>query len=124
MESKVICCFGEILWDLFPDGKRLGGAPFNVASSLKDLGATVHFISRVGSDALGDEILEKLDSRKISKEHLQRDPVHSTGKVLVSLDKNGSAQYEIEKDVAWDFIQPTPASLELVKKSAAFVLGV
>ena len=123
MESKVICCFGEILWDLFPDGKRLGGAPFNVASSLKDLGATVHFISRVGSDALGDEILEKLDSRKISKEHLQRDPVHSTGKVLVSLDKNGSAQYEIEKDAAWDFIQPTPASLELVKKSAAFVFG-
>ena len=52
MNSKVICCFGEILWDLFPDGKKLGGAPFNVASSLKDLGAEVYFLSSIGNDTL------------------------------------------------------------------------
>ena len=57
MKSQKIICFGEILWDLFPDGKKLGGAPFNVASSLKNLGADVEFISRIGNDSLGKELL-------------------------------------------------------------------
>ena len=123
MNSKVICCFGEILWDLFPEGKKLGGAPFNVASSLKDLGAEVYFISSVGKDTLGDEILSHLQLRKIPDDYIQVDSVHPTGKVKVSLDENGSAQYKIENDAAWDFIKTTNAALELIGKSDAFVFG-
>jgi len=123
MNSKVICCFGEILWDLFPEGKKLGGAPFNVASSLKDLGAEVYFISCVGKDTLGDEILSHLQLRKIPDDYIQVDSVHPTGKVMVSLDENGSAQYKIENDAAWDFIKTTTAALELIGKSDAFVFG-
>jgi fructokinase len=123
MNSKVICCFGEILWDLFPEGKKLGGAPFNVASSLKDLGAEVYFISSVGKDTLGDEILSHLQLRKIPDDYIQVDSVHPTGKVMVSLDENGSAQYKIENDAAWDFIKTTNAALELIGKSDAFVFG-
>jgi len=123
MNSKVICCFGEILWDLFPEGKKLGGAPFNVASSLKDLGAEVYFISSVGKDTLGDEILSHLQLRKIPEDYIQVDSVHPTGKVMVSLDENGSAQYKIENGAAWDFIKTTTAALELIGKSDAFVFG-
>ena len=123
MNSKVICCFGEILWDLFPEGKKLGGAPFNVASSLKDLGAKVYFISSVGKDSLGDEILSHLQLRKIPDDYIQVDSVHPTGKVMVSLDENGSAQYKIENDAAWDFIKTTTSALELIGKSDAFVFG-
>ena len=123
MNSKVICCFGEILWDLFPEGKKLGGAPFNVASSLKDLGAEVYFISCVGKDTLGDEILSHLQLRKIPDDYIQVDSVHPTGKVMISLDENGSAQYKIENDAAWDFIKTTNAALELIGKSDAFVFG-
>ncbi len=123
MDSKVICCFGEILWDLFPDGKKLGGAPFNVASSLKDLGAEVYFLSSIGNDTLGDEILSHFRTKNIPEDYLQVDTVHPTGKVLVSLDENGSAQYEIENDAAWDFIKTTPAALKLIGESDAFVFG-
>ena len=123
MNSKVICCFGEILWDLFPEGKKLGGAPFNVASSLKDLGAEVYFVSSVGKDTLGDEIFSHLQLRKIPDDYIQVDSVHPTGKVMVSLDENGSAQYKIENDAAWDFIKTTTSALELIGKSDAFVFG-
>ena len=71
MKSQKIICFGEILWDLFPDGKKLGGAPFNVASSLKNLGADVEFISRIGNDSLGKELLMKVKNHGVSISHIQ-----------------------------------------------------
>ena len=123
MDSNKIVCFGEILWDLFPSGKKIGGAPFNVASSLKGLGASVEFISRIGQDALGEEILNHLTRVGISKEYVQLDGQHATGRVLVTLDEKGSAQYEIETNAAWDFIESTPSTLNLVKQSHAFVFG-
>ena len=103
MGKNKICCFGEILWDLFPEGKKLGGAPFNVACSLKSLGADVEFISRIGQDSLADEILIEVTSKGISTDSIQIDPIHPTGKVEVSLDANGEAAYRIETDVAWDY---------------------
>ena len=60
MEGDKIVCFGEILWDFFQSEKKLGGAPYNVANSLKKLGADVNLISRVGDDQLGKEIIKKL----------------------------------------------------------------
>lgn len=116
MNSTTIICFGEILWDLFPSGKMLGGAPFNVASSIKGLGGDVEFISRVGDDELGKNIRSEVLRQGISTELLQSDPLHETGKVIVTLDDNGSAQYEIAEDAAWDFIEATARTIEKVKQ--------
>lgn len=123
MNSTTIICFGEILWDLFPSGKMLGGAPFNVASSIKGLGGDVEFISRVGDDELGKDIRSEVLRKGISTELLQSDPLHETGKVIVTLDDTGSAQYEIAEDAAWDFIEATARSIGKVQQAKAFVFG-
>ena len=78
MSNKSIICFGEILWDLFPSGKMLGGAPFNVASSINGLGGVVEFISRVGKDELGDAILSQVKSQGLSTHFIQTDSKHKT----------------------------------------------
>ena len=123
MNPKTIVCFGEILWDLFPEGKRLGGAPFNVANSLRNLGVEVQFISSIGNDSLGEEILAEVRIQGMSTDYIQRDPNHKTGTVHVNLDDKGSAQYKISKDAAWDFILAHPTTIELVANSSAFVFG-
>ena len=123
MKSNKIICFGEILWDIFEDGKKLGGAPFNVTNSLKDLGADVEFISRIGKDFLGNEILKELKSRGVSTIFLQEDPIHPTGKVTVDIDSNGSAKYEIYNDSAWDYIEKETKTVKMVSDASAFVFG-
>lgn len=123
MKSNKIICFGEILWDIFEDGKKLGGAPFNVTNSLKDLGADVEFISRIGKDFLGNEILKELKSRGVSTIFLQEDPIYPTGKVTVDIDSNGSAKYEIDNDSAWDYIEKETKTVKMVSDASAFVFG-
>lgn len=123
MTSNTIVCFGEVLWDLFPEGKKVGGAPFNVASSLKSLGAEVRFISRVGNDTLGEELLAAVHAQGIVTDQIQRDSKHKTGVVHVILDSKGSAHYEIEEDAAWDFIVAQPETIALVANSPAFIFG-
>jgi len=123
MDSNPIVCFGEILWDFFSENKKIGGAPFNVATSLKGLGADVLFISRVGKDPLGFELLEEVRGHEISTEFIQIDSTHPTGKVHVSLDQSGNALFEIEKNSAWDYIEVQSGGLEKVVKASAFVFG-
>jgi len=123
MKSNKIICFGEILWDIFEDGKKLGGAPFNVTNSLKDLGADVEFISRIGKDFLGNEILKELKSRGVSTIFLQEDPIYPTGKVTVDIDSDGSAKYEIDNDSAWDYIVKEAKTVKMVSDASAFVFG-
>ena len=123
MKSNKIICFGEILWDIFEDGKKLGGAPFNVTNSLKDLGADVEFISRIGKDFLGNEILKELKSRGVSTIFLQEDPIYPTGKVTVDIDSDGSAKYEIDNDSAWDYIEKEAKTVKMVSDASAFVFG-
>ncbi len=118
-----IVCFGEILWDLFPNGKKIGGAPLNVALSLHQLGAEVLFISRIGTDHLGEEILNEVKKYGLSELGLQRDQNFPTGTVSVNLNNAGVAHYSIEQNAAWDFIEP---SSEIIQRSAnanAFVFG-
>ncbi|CAI8332503.1 MAG: Fructokinase [Flavobacteriaceae bacterium] len=123
MNSNKIICFGEILWDIFPAGKMLGGAPFNIAASIHDLGGNVQLISRVGKDSLGNEIIENIKAKGLSIKFIQSDNFHSTGRVLVALDKNGIAKYEIAQDAAWDFIEPTPTIINAVSEANAFIFG-
>ena len=123
MNSNKIICFGEILWDIFPAGKILGGAPFNVAASILALGGNVQLISRVGKDSLGNEIIEDIKAKGLSVKFIQSDNFHSTGRVLVALDENGIAKYEIAQDAAWDFIEPTPTIINAVSEANAFIFG-
>jgi len=100
----IIVGLGEILWDLLPDGKILGGAPANFAYHCKVLGADAQVVSAVGKDDLGDEIINKLGKLHIPTNYLAVDKKHPTGTVSVILDEEGHPEYTIHKDVAWDFI--------------------
>ncbi len=104
----MILVIGEILFDVFPNYRRLGGAPFNFAYHLKNLGFNVRFISRIGTDDAGKEILHKLELARFDRDDIQVDDVRPTGSVNVSLDKNGSPQFDILSDVAYDNIEFIP----------------
>ncbi|CAN5790880.1 hypothetical protein BH11VER1_BH11VER1_23660 [soil metagenome] len=86
-ESPRIVSLGEVLWDVFPDETRFGGAAANFACHAASHGATVTMISRVGSDVLGLQAIVELKSHGVSVNHLQRDAVLATGTVLVQVDK-------------------------------------
>jgi len=105
-----IVCFGEVLWDLYPDKKIIGGAPFNVFSRLHNLGNNVDFISSIGNDKLGNEILEHFNQNNYSNKFLNIDEKYETGSVIITL-KNGEPSYKILSNVAWDFI-PLKASYD------------
>lgn len=113
MSKKVIVGIGEILWDMLPSGKALGGAPANFAYHAKRLGEEGLAVSAIGHDALGEEIVDTLEAHALPY-HLDRVD-HPTGTVQVTLDAKGVPQYEIKKGVAWDNI---PYSKELAAIAA------
>ena len=98
-----IVCYGEVLWDIYSDKKIIGGAPFNVFSRLHKLGNNVDFISSIGNDLLGKEILEHFNQNNYSHKFLNIDEKYETGSVIINL-KNGEPSYKILSNVAWDFI--------------------
>lgn len=120
---KTICCFGEMLWDVYPEGKKLGGAPFNVAAHLNKLGSNSQVISRVGSDALGDELINAVKQQGLDSKYIQIDAKYHTGRVNVSLDQQGLPTYDIESPSAWDQISLTQNNIDLVKSDSALVFG-
>lgn len=98
--------FGEVLFDKFPDGTTvLGGAPFNVAWHLQGFGLDPLFISRVGADALGDQVREAMTDWGMSLAGLQFDSSCPTGVVQIRLE-DGQPHYTILPDQAYDFIEP------------------
>ena len=101
MNKPVIVGLGEVLWDMLPHGKFLGGAPANFAFHASQLGAEGIVASAVGRDALGDEIIERLESLGLSTEYVQRNDA-PTGTVTATLDAEGKATYIIHEDTAWD----------------------
>ncbi len=115
----MIFVIGELLVDIFPDYKRIGGAPFNFAYHLKNFGMPVRFLSRIGQDAYGEEILSMLARNQFNASDIQKDPDHPTGQVLVSFDGAGNPEFDIMPDVAYDYIDFSPyqsmeASLDMV----------
>lgn len=110
MSFSRLVIFGEVLFDCFPDGARvLGGAPFNVAWHSQAFGLQPLFISRVGNDPLGQEVISAMHNWGLDSSGLQLDSSHATGVVDVSF-KEGEPAYEIIENSAWDFIeyQATP----------------
>lgn len=122
MQLNVIC-FGETLWDIFPDKKVIGGAPLNVALRLHSLGANVRMISSIGKDKDGENLLEYVKATNIDTEGIQTNEVFPTGNVQVHLDKNNTASYTISQPVAWDHIHKSKRDLEQIAKADAFIFG-
>ncbi len=119
----VITCFGETLWDIFPNEKKIGGAPLNVACRLHNLGSRVHLISRVGKDEDGAKILKYLEHQGMISDGVQIDENHATGIVQVSLDSSNTASYTIKKPAAWDFISIDEQTVYKVRSSDAIIFG-
>jgi len=102
--------FGEVLYDVFSDGKGvLGGAPFNVAWNLKGFGLDPLFISRVGEDIRGKELEFAMENWEMDMSGLQKDPVKQTGEVEVALAEDGTPSYSIMDDQAYDHIDENAA---------------
>ena len=119
---KKIISFGEILWDVFPDGKVLGGAPLNSAYYCSSLGADAKIVGAVGRDANGMGALETMSARGLSTELVSAN-ARPTGEAKVLLDSSGSATYEFLKDCAWDFIEYAPRAAEAAASADAFSFG-
>lgn len=104
--SKVIVGLGEVLWDVLPEGKKMGGAPANFAYHVSQFGMDGWVISAIGNDKLGEEIWHNLANKHMR--FLTQKVDFPTGTVEVSLDKEGIPQYNIRENVAWDNIPFTP----------------
>lgn len=122
MKKKKIIGIGEIVWDMLPSGKQLGGAPVNFCYFAHALGAKACPVSAVGKDALGDEALKILMDEGIDISFIQRNNL-PTSRVLVSTDSEGIPQYEIMENVAWDCIECSPEVLELIKDADVVCWG-
>lgn len=116
-----VLVFGEVLFDHFENGKRLGGAPFNYAFHMHKLGFPVYFISRVGDDAEGREIFEFARRHEFPTEGIQVDPDHATGAVQVSMDSQGGHKFEILPDRAYDYIELDPYVQKLLNEDIPLV---
>lgn len=114
---------GELLWDLLPTGKQLGGAPGNFAYMTSLLGDRGVPASRVGNDEFGQEALDKLSTLGLPTEYLQFDPAHATGTVKVQIDGSGQPCYEIVQGVAWDFLEWTSQWRMLAEEADAICFG-
>jgi fructokinase len=114
---------GELLWDLFPQGKQLGGAPANFAYITALLGDAGIVASRVGDDRLGQEALWHLKASGLEVSHVQRDLIHPTGTVKVDVDAKGQPEYQITENVAWDFMEFTEDWISLARSTHAVCFG-
>lgn len=119
----IVIGLGELLWDLFPAGKQLGGAPANfayIASLLGDKGIPA---SRLGRDSLGADAIRRLGELGLSTEFIQKDTDHPTGTVKVEVDRTGQPRFEISESVAWDFLEWTPRWQKLAEQADAVCFG-
>lgn len=112
---------GEALWDVLPEGKKIGGAPANFAYHVSQFGLPSCVVSAVGDDALGNEIIENFTSKGLN--HLIEKVPYPTGTVQVEIDQSGIPQYEIKENVAWDNIPYTARLEQLAGNTKAVCFG-
>lgn len=121
MAKQYVVGIGEALWDVLPEGKKLGGAPANFAYHVSQYGLDGIAVSALGSDALGDEIVSEFEGKKLNF-YTERVPFE-TGTVQVTLDAQGIPQYEIKQNVAWDNIPYTEKLSQIAKECKAVCFG-
>jgi fructokinase len=120
---RTVVGLGEVLWDLLPSGRQLGGAPANFAYCSHLLGDRAVVASRVGKDELGKAIRESLLARGVTDQFLQIDPEQPTGTVKVEIDSAGQPKFEIIHPVAWDSLQWTDTWQALARSADAVCFG-
>ena len=123
MKPAVMIGLGEVLWDLLPTGKVLGGAPTNFAYMTTVLGDQGVVASRVGKDDPGREAYQAMQELGLSTSYIQFDDQHETGVAMVTIDPGGQPTFTIKDAVAWDFLQWTPAWEELSARADAVCFG-
>ena len=121
MKTDIIVGLGEALWDVLPEGKKLGGAPANFAYHTRQFGLNSMAVSAIGEDKLGDETLAALDEKGLEY-NIARVP-YPTGTVQVTLDDNGIPTYNIRENVAWENIPFTPELEEIARNCRAVCWG-
>lgn len=121
MENTIVVGMGEALWDVLPEGKKIGGAPANFAYHVSQLGLNSRVVSAVGDDKLGMEILDNFREKKLNT--MVEIVPYPTGTVQVELDNEGVPCYDIKEGVAWDNIPYTPALEDLAKHTTAVCFG-
>lgn len=123
-EKKLkVVAFGEVLWDVFGNEKKIGGAPLNVALRLKTLDCDVAMISCVGSDKDGDLIINQVKNLGLDTDAIIKSEEFPTGLVNVTLNERGSASYEIAYPSAWDKIVLTDLARNLVSQADVLIYG-
>jgi len=120
---RTVVGLGELLWDLLPAGKQLGGAPANFAYITSLLGDNGVPASRLGQDDLGAEALRRLKQLGLPTDFIQRDAQHPTGIVRVEVDRAGQPRFEICESVAWDFLEWTSQWQKLAGEADAVCFG-
>lgn len=121
MTDELIIGMGEALWDILPEGKKIGGAPANFAYHVKQFGFNGCTVSAIGNDPLGEELMANFNEKEVSYT-LETVP-YPTGTVLVELDPTGVPQYEIKENVAWDNIPFTNRLKEMAAHTRAICFG-
>lgn len=116
--KDIVVGMGEALWDMLPEGKKIGGAPANFAYHVSQFGLSSCVVSAIGDDSLGKEIIENFASKGLNH-HIAQVP-YPTGTVQVDIDQAGIPQYEIKENVAWDNI-PYSAHLEALAENTKAV---
>ena len=114
---------GEVLWDVFFDDEKLGGAPANFAAHAQQLGAKSYILSAVGKDLLGQKAIDQLILLGIDTSGVQFNRYSPTGRVIVSLDPMGNPAYKIDANSAWDQIQFNTAQAKIAKRLDAICFG-
>lgn len=121
-EQRIVVGLGELLWDLLPEGARLGGAPANFAVMAGRLGDRAIVASRVGADALGKRACDELELLPAETGYVETDPEYETGTVTVTI-RDGEPEYKIHEPVAWDRLALTAEWRELAAKADAVCFG-
>ncbi|WP_290089847.1 carbohydrate kinase family protein [Muribaculum intestinale] len=119
--NDIVVGMGEALWDVLPEGKKIGGAPANFAYHVSQFGLPSCVVSAVGDDALGKEITENFTSKGLNQ--LIAEVPYPTGTVQVEIDPAGVPQYEIKENVAWDNIPYTARLEQLAERTKAVCFG-
>lgn len=121
--STPAICYGEVLWDVLPEGPQPGGAPLNVAYHLNKMGVATSIVSKIGNDDKGRELTHLLDKWGIKRHFLQVDEQYPTSEVIAKMNNGNEVSYEILSPVAWDFINKDKAIREQLRPSVYFVYG-
>jgi len=123
-DSKyVVVGIGELLWDEYPGGRQIGGAPSNFAYHCQVLGAESFVVSAVGTDSAGRDLIGELDQKELNSSYVGTNTDHPTGSVSVALDSGGIPTYTIHEQVAWDFLVDTTSLRELSSRADAICFG-